>query len=152
FGQLSENPKSAADYLSDSSRSLLVQSRYRRGNFQKDGWGVAYFQGATARVIRGVKGAFEESRPFRSAAREATSRAVLGHLRAASNPEGLPHRRLIGVHNSQPFADGRILFAHNGTVEIPREVARFLGPYRQRVRGVNDSEIYFWQFRKFYDA
>ena len=36
-------------------------------------------------------------------------------------------------------------------VLIPREVIRFLGPYQDRLEGSNDSEIYFWQFRKFYD-
>jgi predicted glutamine amidotransferase len=63
----------------------------------------------------------------------------------------LSRRQLMRAENAQPFTDGRFVFAHNGTVLIPREVLRFLGPYRDRVVGSNDSEIYFWQFRKFFD-
>jgi len=45
--------------------------------------------------------------------------------------------------NAQPFTDGRFIFAHNGTVRIPREVLKFLGPYKNRLRGSNDPKSTF---------
>ena len=75
----------------------------------------------------------------------------MGHLRAASNPRGLPHGRLLGVVNNQPFSHENLLFAHNGTLNIPDEVAKNLGPHARKIRGLNDSEIYFWQWVKFLD-
>lgn len=59
--------------------------------------------------------------------------------------------RLKTKMNSQPYGYKNILFAHNGEISIPDEVARHMGPYRRKVRGLNDSEVYFWQFIKFYE-
>ena len=76
---------------------------------------------------------------------------VLGHIRAASNPRGVPSKRLINSANTQPFTDGSWVFCHNGTLQIPDEVSRLLGPYRSKVRSLHDSEVLFWQLRKFFD-
>ena len=73
-------------------------------------------------------------------------------VRAASNPRGIAAARIMGVRNNQPFSDGRFLFAHNGTLEIPDEIAARLGAYRKNLKSLNDSEVFFWQFVKFYDA
>jgi predicted glutamine amidotransferase len=152
YGQISSTSRNAKDFFADGDRSLLRQSRYRPGDYQKDGWGIGYFNGGRAELVKSAKGAFDEAGRFKSLASRIRSRVVIGHLRAASNPRGLPHGRLIGVRNSQPFTDGKIIFAHNGTVNIPLEIAKFLGPYQRRIRGINDSEVYFWQFLKFFDA
>lgn len=152
YGQISTAPAGARDFLVDSERSLLRQSHFRPDQPQKDGWGVGYFIRDRARVVKSPGPIFQESRRFVSVASRVKSRAVIGHIRAASNPRGLPARRLLGPENTQPFTDGRIVFAHNGTLQIPDEVARFLGKYRNKLRGLNDSEVYFWQFMKFLDA
>lgn len=152
YGQILLSARGAKDFLVDSDRSLLHQSNYREGNFQKDGWGFGFYNGeGEARVIKSPRPAFKDVRRFSAEAAKIRSRVVMGHLRAASNPLGLPRRRLISEENSQPYTDGRFIFAHNGTVEIPTEVGKFLGPYQHRLQGCNDSEFYFWQFRKFYD-
>lgn len=152
FGQLSLAPRSAADFLAESPRSLLAQSDARASGLQKDGWGIACFSGRRPRVTKSPRPVFEEAGRFAGAAARARSRVVLGHIRAASNPRGVARRRLIGPANTQPFSDGGWAFCHNGTLQIPDEVARFLGKYRSRVRGINDSEVFFWQFRKHIDA
>ncbi len=150
FAQLSATPASARPFLTDSAFSLLRQSDADPKRPQKDGWGIAHFTGRRPLLVKSPGAASKERRRFERAARKAVSRAVVAHLRAASNPLGLPMRRLISRANSQPFTDGRIVFAHNGTLEIPREVAKALGPLKKKLRSRNDSEVYFWQFIKFY--
>jgi glutamine amidotransferase len=151
YSQISLKPRTAADFLIDGERSLLRQSNYRRRDFQQDGWGIAYFNGAGPRLTKSSGAAFKEAGRFKAAARKARSKIVIGHLRAASNPMGSSKKELMRPENAQPFTDGRFIFAHNGTIRIPREVLKFLGPYKKCLRGSNDSEIYFWQFRKFFD-
>lgn len=152
FGQISLSPRTASDFLAEAPRSLLKQSNARAQDLQKDGWGVAYFPGNGPRVIKSPKPLFEEASRFKTLAARARSRVVVGHVRAASNPRGVPAGRLINLANTQPFTDGTWVFCHNGTLQIPDEVARLLGPYRSKVRSVNDSEVFFWQLRKFVDV
>jgi glutamine amidotransferase len=148
FAQISPTPAGASRFLVDSEFSLLNQSNFVKSNLQKDGWGIAHFGNDGKPVVsKSPRPAFEEPAEFRAAAR-ARSRVVLGHIRAASNPRGIARGRLINLENTQPFTDGRWVFAHNGTLEIPDEVARRLGPLRRHLRSLNDSEVYFWQFIK----
>src|SRR5688572_14483415 len=113
FGQISPIAVSARDLLVDAERSLLRQSDFRKGHLQQDGWGIGVFNGGAARVIKSPRAAFQERSRFEKAS-ESKSKVVIGHLRAASNPSGLPQKKLIGQVNSQPFTDGKIVFAHNG--------------------------------------
>jgi predicted glutamine amidotransferase len=85
---------------------------------------------------------------FKYDVRQATSTIVVGHIRQASNPKNLPNDKLIGIENSQPFWYGKYVFAHNGTINLPDETEARLGRYRHEVRGVNDSEVYFWFLMK----
>lgn len=151
YAQISAVPRTASDYLAESERSLLRQANYRPRDFQQDGWGFGWFDGSGARLVKSPRAAFDEAPRFKRLAEQIRSRVIIGHLRAASNPMGLSRRELMRAENAQPFTDGRFVFAHNGTVLIPKEVLKFLGPYKERLRGSNDSEIYFWQFVKFYD-
>ncbi len=151
YGQISPSSRTAYDHLAQSERSLLRQANYRRKDLQRDGWGIGWFDGRGAEVSKSPKAAFAEIPRFKRLAAKAKSRVVIGHLRAASNPMGLSRRELMRADNAQPFTDGRFVFAHNGTVLVAKDVLKFLGPYRARIKGSNDSEIYFWQFVKFYD-
>lgn len=150
FGQLSPTARNAADLLTLSACSLLRQSDADKKNLQKDGWGIAWFGNLGAPVVsKSHKPAFKEGALFRKTADLAVSTAVVAHLRAASNPRGVPRSELITFDNTQPFTDGRWVFAHNGTLQIPQEVEGRLGPLRRKLKSHNDSEVYFWEFVKF---
>lgn len=153
FASISALPASAEAFLVRSEFSLIKQSDFDKNNLQKDGWGIAYF-GNNGRIVvsKSPKPAFREKGLFRRAASAARSRVVIGHIRAASNPRGLPKNRLINMASTQPFSDRRRwIFAHNGTLQIPDEVARKLGPWRRRLKSLNDSEVYFWHFVKHHE-
>ena len=152
FGMLG-NPSTPADpWLIATDRSLLRQSDAAPERQQRDGWGVAWYSdGRTSRVEKGIEGAFADVEQFTRSARAARGPVVIGHLRHASNPMGLPRERLLGLENSQPFSDRSYLFAHNGHLPFPRETRPLLGPYEEKVRGVNDSEVLFWLFVRHVD-
>jgi len=144
FGMISNVPTKAAMYLVDVECSMLVQSMIDPNRLQSDGWGIGYYTHDLPIVVKSEKPIHSEAERFRSIALAATSRIVISHIRAASNPRGLPRERLISPENSQPFHHGRFIFAHNGTVNLPDEVSELLGDYRVMIKGINDSEIYFW--------
>jgi len=83
------------------------------------------------------------------AGQQAKGSTLVGHVRWASNPLKLPKHDLLGPAHTQPFTHGRWLFAHNGTLYIPREVAAELGPWRKYVKGRNDSEVLFYWILKY---
>ena len=146
FGLLGGGPSVAERYLVASERSLLAQSNVSAETLQPDGWGIAWRSpGEPLHLEKGTGGAYDpaEAPRFRRAAAAARGSLVVGHLRQASNPMGLPHSRLIGVENSQPFALDRLLFAHNGAIPLPRETRPYLGTMEPKVQGVNDSEVLF---------
>jgi len=150
FAQISPQPQSAREFLVDSEFSLLRQSNFNKKNLQKDGWGLAFFGNKNRiKVFKSLKPVFKEAERFKRLASENESRVIIGHLRAASNPRGIPLKKLISLDNTQPYTDGRWAFAHNGTLQIPDEVAKHLGPLRKNIKALNDSEVYFWQFIKF---
>lgn len=152
FGHFSVKPASAEAELVTDPRSLLRQSVADPKRPQRDGWGVAWFDGPNRpSVVKSARPAVNEPKRLLNAARRARSRVVIGHVRQASNPKGLPGR-LKTVADSQPYSAGGLVFAHNGILAIPDEVARYLGARRTRLKGRNDSEVFFWQFMKFMDA
>lgn len=150
FGQLTLKKDSALTGLIEAPFSMLRLSDADRKRPQKDGWGIAWVDPAgRARIVKSPDPLYSEAVSARRAAGGACSTALLGHIRAASNPKGLAQARVMGLENTQPFGDGRWAFAHNGTLQIPDAVAARLGPLRRRLRGVNDSEVFFLQFLKF---
>ena len=150
FGQIAPRSVSPANFLVDGEFSLLRQSSADPARLQKDGWGVGCFRGKEAVVIKSAKPAFGESAAFRAAAEAAWSTVSIAHIRAASNPRGLPERRILTPESAQPFTDGHVIFAHNGVLDIVEEVAESLGAGKKELASENDSEVYFRQFLKFY--
>lgn len=151
FAQLSPDPRHARGPLVDWKFSLLRQADFDKANPQQDGWGVGWFSGGRARIEKSPKPAFAEPARVGSAAESGVSTAVVGHIRAASNPRGIPQAELINLANTQPFSDGRWLFAHNGTLQIPAEIEKRLGTFARGLESKNDSEVYFRQFLKHLD-
>lgn len=153
FGQLSRRPQDAFEAFCGAPHALLPISCAQMRRAQRDGWGIGWIDaGGRTRVVKSARPVFKEAARAQAAARRAVSTAVVGHVRAASNPKGLPQSRILGAKNNQPFAERGWLFAHNGTLEIPDDVAALLGSDRKRLRSQNDSEVYFRQFLKFLAA
>jgi predicted glutamine amidotransferase len=147
FGLLTTRNDVPETWLVRADRSLLAQAHASPETAQRDGWGVGWFtDGGRTRVVKGVHGAFEEGERdrFLAAAKASAPPLVIGHLRHASNPLGLPSERLLGLENSQPFETHAQLFAHNGAIPFPTETRPLLGVHEGSVRGVNDSEVLFW--------
>lgn len=139
------------DALVDSPKSLLAQSRASESELQKDGWGIGFYDKKGApHITKSPFPVYEEPRRFRETAQRVKGRICVAHIRKASNPKGLSRERLLGEENSQPFSHGQILFAHNGTLYEPDALVPRLGPFKKSLRGVNDSQVYFWIFMKHY--
>jgi predicted glutamine amidotransferase len=115
---------------------------------QGDGWGVGWFEAGKPRVLKSSKPMYRDQENVRRAGERASGKALVGHVRWASNPLKLPKHELLGTAHTQPFAHGRWLFAHNGTLYIPREVAAELGPWKKYIKGKNDSEVLFYWLLK----
>lgn len=147
FGLLTAENARAEPWLVHTDRSLLAQSHASPKTAQTDGWGIAWFgESGHPKVVKGVAGAFEpsEREKFVATAKVAEGPLVVGHLRHASNPMGLQREELLGPANSQPFDSHTAIFAHNGSIPLPRETRPYLGVHESKVRGVNDSEVVFW--------
>jgi len=140
IGIISTKPTNPSKYLIDDECSLLIQAR--KGE-QSDGWGIGYYEKGKLRVFKSPNPVYEEEEVLRSFSTQISSKLIIAHVRKASNPRGLPSHMLIGVENSQPFFYKNYLFVHNGAIYMPDEVAETLGKYKDLIKGVNDSEVYF---------
>jgi predicted glutamine amidotransferase len=114
----------------------------RRGGYEgpnKDGWGVAYFEGNDAFVLREPRPAAESGLVQFMEKNGPPSKLVLSHIRHAT--QGAP-----ALRNTQPFQRelaGRVhVFAHNGTLPAIREQCQ-LRTLRYRPVGETDSELAF---------
>lgn len=148
---ISAEPRNGAGLLFGGPKALIEQAGAVEGRRQDDGWGVGVFAGGKPLVKKSPRPARLERAAFEKAA-AAGSRVTLAHLRAASNPSRLPPSRILRMENTQPFSAGGFLFAHNGTLFIKDEIRSLLGAYAGRVKGINDSEVLFWQVMKMLDA
>ena len=148
FGLLSVDALNARKYLVEDACSLFAQSKVDPKRMQGDGWGIGYYVNDTPLLVKSPNPVYTEFDRFVSVVKGATSKLIVAHIRRASNPRGLPREKLISKENSQPFMYGNHIFAHNGTVNIPDEVTNCLNEWRARLKGVNDSEAYFWYIMK----
>jgi predicted glutamine amidotransferase len=148
FAAFSNHSVDAEFLLRTAPQSLLLQSRVDRKQPQGDGWGVGWFEGGKPTILKSPEPMYRDSARVIRAGRKARGSTLVGHVRWASNPLKLPKHELLGPAHTQPFSHGRWLFAHNGTLYIPREVAAELGPWRKYVKGRNDSEVLFYWLLK----
>jgi len=148
FGVASVKEVAAEKYLLEVECSLYAQAV--KGE-QGDGWGVAWYDNGSPRIIKSEKPVYEERGRFEEATRRAFSKIIIAHVRKASNPRNLPREMIIGLEHTQPFQYGDRVFGHNGVIRIPDEVMEFLGDYRKIIKGNNDSEVYFALLMKEWD-
>jgi len=103
--------------LYPATASISLEEFARHGGISgphKDGWGIAFYEGKDARVIRDTSSA--GSSPYLDfiCRRKLTSQIILSHIRLAT--QGVP-----ALQNCQPFSrelGGRVhLFTHNGDLK-----------------------------------
>jgi len=148
LGTLSISRVDAMAALCSAPQSLLYQSHVDKKRLQGDGWGVGWFEKSAARVAKSAEPMYRDRQHVLKIARRIKTHCLVGHVRWASNPLKLPKHELIGSHHSQPFRYKSWIFAHNGTLYIPREVQAALGPWAKWVKGRNDSEVLFYWLMK----
>ncbi len=142
LGAIFARAGSVENHLLNSECSLFAQAFKGR---QSDGWGIGFYLGGSTPIIfKSDKPVYEDREEFEKAAKAARGRIIIAHVRKASNPRGLVREMLISLENSQPFNHSKYVLAHNGTINIPDEVSRRLGPYASLIKGRNDSETYFY--------
>jgi predicted glutamine amidotransferase len=141
YAQRAPGAASAADPLCVSPNALRFQS-----HLHPHGWGVGWWRDGRPHVKRGLLPAHGDQ-AFLEASHAARSQVVLAHVREASVGP-------VKVENTHPFAHGRWLFAHNGTVarfrrspRVRRALEAAIAPaHRRRLRGDTDSERCFRLF------
>ncbi len=147
LASISAEPISLKDYLVDDECSLLRQSTAREDKLQRDGWGVAWYE-RSWNIEKSPRPVFEEREKIeRIAGREYS--LFIAHIRKASNPLNLPIEKLRSYENTQPFSYKNWVFAHNGQINHPDMVKESMGEWSSKIRGMNDSEVYFWLLMKY---
>jgi glutamine amidotransferase len=141
YGFRSSYPRKIECELIRAENSLLAQSRKDSfGKSHPDGWGLATHEGDSPRVVRQAEAA-GESEAFRWASAQVHSRNVLAHVRRATIGD-------LRTENTHPFAHGRWVFAHNGTLGAfpelrERMLAETTEDQRRAILGHTDSEHIF---------
>jgi glutamine amidotransferase len=119
----------------------MVQSRGdQNGITHAHGWGVATYTDSNPQIERRAWAAYHGEH-FRQTAARVCSRTVVAHVRRASVGS-------VSLDNTHPFAYGRWVFAHNGTLrafEAMREwmLDAMTDEHRMAIRGATDSEHVF---------
>ncbi|MFK7930693.1 MAG: class II glutamine amidotransferase [Myxococcota bacterium] len=137
FGFRSAVPSRAHKSLVAAQNALV-----RQASDHADGWGLGWFHGDEAYVVKTAKAALDCDR-FRRVSEGLTSHTFLAHLRRATVGE-LDHI------NAHPFRSGRWLFAHNGTViGLDQGLGQWLlqrvdPQMRPLIMGDTDSELLFF--------
>ncbi len=141
---LSVTPQKAAPLLYDLPNSLFQQSLADPRRLQSDGWGIGHIRGKVLKIYKSSRPLYQDRGALVHYTHSMKSRALVGHVRWASNPLRLPKTELIGLVHTQPFSYRSWIFAHNGTLYIPREARAALGDLGGLIKGNNDSEVLFY--------
>ena len=133
LGWASRTPTTLSDLLGEQDLADFTELSVKHG----DGWGVARATRQGVAVRKRADAARTSTRFDRWARRRRTDLG-LAHLRWATLGLG------IGPDNTHPFTDGRVAFAHNGSIAPPAALDRLLSDRSRRARrGTTDSERYF---------
>lgn len=128
--------------VSRAHRSLVAADNAlaEQARLHPHGWGIGYFQGGQAYLVKSDHPAADCS-SFRRAADRLASDALIAHVRRATVGS-------VDTFNTHPFRSGRWLFAHNGTVagfeQLEERLRAGVAPALwQRRLGTTDSEAVF---------
>jgi len=133
LGFVSRHPVTLRDLLGEDELAEFTELSLKHG----DGWGFAWATSHGVEVAKAPDSA-HESALFASVAAEQKADLGLLHLRWATLGLG------VVPENTHPFTDGRIAFAHNGSVKPPESLDPFVPTdLAAQRRGTTDSERYF---------
>jgi glutamine amidotransferase len=103
-----------------------------------DGWGIGYYAGGKARVIKsGGSAAAERSRILGSLKKIRSSKILILHLRKSA------WDRTTARRHAHPFKFGKFIFAHNGTVYDFKELLKGLPARLAPAPDSLDTEVFF---------
>ena len=136
FGFRSNVPSRAHGSLVAAENALARQAEAHR-----DGWGIGYFMGNEAYILKSEEGAAEDDR-FDRISRRLQSHTFVVHVRRATIGQ-------VDYLNSHPFRHGNWVFAHNGTIfEFEKMKDRVMAEIRDDLKGLifgsTDSEHLFY--------
>ncbi len=132
LGTVSTTPVTLDDVLGDEREEFLALAAVHG-----DGWGHAWGAPGGLEVRKSPDSALA-SEEFAELARSRPAEAALTHLRWATL--GLA----VGPANTHPFTDGRVAFAHYGSIKPPAALDPLIAPaLAARRQGDTDSERYF---------
>ena len=135
FGFRSRVHSRAHRSLVEAENSIVKQAA-----LHPDGWGIGYFVGRDAYILKSDAGAHDSER-FRLASSRLQSQSMVVHVRRATHG----HTDHL---NSHPFRFGRWVFAHNGTLwQFPKYkewlLAQVGSKFQPLILGQTDSEHLF---------
>lgn len=133
LGFVSRHPTTLRELLGEEELAEFTELSLKHG----DGWGFAWATADGVEVTKAPDSA-RESALFASVAAEQKADLGLLHLRWATLGLG------VVPENTHPFTDGRIAFAHNGSVTPPESLDPLIpSDLAELRRGTTDSERYF---------
>jgi len=135
FGFRSRVQSRAHRSLVEAENSIVKQAA-----LHPDGWGIGYFVGRDAYILKSEAGAHDSER-FRLASSRLQSQSMVVHVRRATHG----HTDHL---NSHPFRFGRWVFAHNGTLwQFPKYkdwmLSQVAAKFQPLILGQTDSEHLF---------
>ena len=133
LGSVSRAPVTVDEVLG-TGREAFLELACKHG----DGWGHAFSDHPEHVEVHKAPDSARENPTFSALASGRAARAALTHLRWATLGLGL------SPENTHPFTDGRIAFAHNGSIDPPQSLDRLIPAAMADLRaGSTDSERYF---------
>ncbi len=133
-----------SDWILTADNCLLQQSIKdisQRPN--PDGWGFAYRNGSTIKLIKQPRPAFEDAR-YQKTAEKIVTDLLFAHVRRKSQGD-------ISLENTHPFVHHEWIFMHNGNIPNLPHYKKQLGTKLAKhlaadSKGTTDSEFFFQYF------
>ncbi len=134
LGYATSAPTTLATLLGEADLAEFTELSVKHG----DGWGTARAAAGGAVEVEKAPDSARRSEHFRQVAHARPADLAMVHLRWATL--GLP----VVARNAHPFTDGRLAFAHNGSIAPPSALDPLLTDRaRQQRQGDTDSERFF---------
>ena len=117
---------------------LKANKSFKELGFQNlDGWGIGYYKNGNPKITKEPI-SIEKSLELNKIIKQRVSNIFISHVRKSSGTE-------IRYVNTHPFGYRKLIFTHNGTVDIKNYLKeQLLSRYTKYIKGETDSEIFFF--------